>query len=98
MSNWKEMMLKKFGTQREPQKEVTIIEGAEKIKVTRADIVVRGTAEKPYYVIVYHKVGEDYDNEGFGSYCLNNVFDWKEQYLEVVKAMRIPEDVKKRSL
>lgn len=85
MSNWKEMMLKKFGMPREPQNKVAIIEDAEKIKVTRADIVVRGTVEKPYYVIVYHKVGEDYDNEGFGSYDLDNVFNWKEQYLEVVK-------------
>lgn len=29
-------------------------------------------------------VGKDYDNIGFGPYCLNNVFNWREQYLEVV--------------
>lgn len=83
MSNWKEMMLKKFGTQREPQKEVATIEGTEKIKVTKAMIVVAGTKEKPYFEILYHEIGKDYDNVGFGSYDLNNVFGWKEQYLEV---------------
>lgn len=33
--------------------------------------------------MLYNEIGKDYDNIGFGSYDLNNVFDWKEQYLEV---------------
>lgn len=48
-------------------------------------IIVSGTKEKPYFEILYHVVGKDYDNVGYGSYDLNNVFDWKEQYMEVVK-------------
>lgn len=55
-----------------------------KTKVDRAIIIVEGTREKPYFGILYHEVGKDYDNIGFGSYCLNNVFNWREQYLEVV--------------
>ena len=55
-----------------------------KLKVTKADIVARGTIDKPYYVIVYHEVGKDYDNEGFGSYYLENVFKWREEELEII--------------
>lgn len=55
-----------------------------KIKVDHAIIIVEGTREKPYFGIRYHEVGKDYGNIGFGSYCLNNVFDWKDQYLDIV--------------
>lgn len=27
---------------------------------------------------------EDEDRIGFGSYCLTNVFNWREQYLDIV--------------
>lgn len=73
----------------------TTDERDERIEVDKAMIIVEGTKEKPYFEILYHEVGKDYDIVGFGSYDLNNVFDWKEQYLEVVKVMRMPEDVKK---
>ena len=59
--------------------------GMERTKVDKAMIIVTGTKEKPYFEILYHEIGKDYDNVGLGSYYLNNVFDWKEQYLEVVK-------------
>lgn len=55
-----------------------------KIKVTKAYIIIEGTVEKPYYGILYHEVGKDYDNIGFGSYCLDNVRRWKDEYLELV--------------
>ena len=47
----------------------------EKTKVTKADIVVRGNVNKPYFVIVYNEIGNDYDNEGFGLYNLSNVLN-----------------------
>lgn len=65
--------------------ELTTTIDEKKIKVDKAMIIVSGTKEKPYFEILYHVVGKDYDNVGYGSYDLNNVFDWKEQYMEVVK-------------
>ena len=56
-----------------------------KSKVDKAIIIVSGTKEEPYFEILYHLLGEDEDNIGFGSYCLTNVFNWREQYLEIVK-------------
>lgn len=65
--------------------EVIATIGVERTKVDKAIIIVTGTKEKPYFEILYHEIGKDFENIGFGSYDLNNVFDWKEQYLEVVK-------------
>lgn len=62
----------------------------EKIKVTEAEIVVRGTIDKPYYVIVYHEVGKSYDNEGFGSYRLENVFEWRNKRFKKVDGNEQP--------
>ena len=59
--------------------------GVTKIKVTKADVVVRGTEEEPYYVIVYHELGKDCDNEGFGSYFLESVLGWRNEYLELIE-------------
>lgn len=56
-----------------------------KIRVTKADIVVKGTIDKPYYVIAYREVGKNYDNEGFGSYFLSNVFKWRDEEIEIIK-------------
>ena len=55
-----------------------------KSKVDKAIIIVSGTKEEPYFEILYHLLNEDEDRIGFGSYCLTNVFNWREQYLEVV--------------
>ena len=57
----------------------------EKTKVTKAYIIIQGTVEKPYYGILYHEVGKDYNTIGFGSYYLDNVRKWKDEYLEVVE-------------
>lgn len=56
-----------------------------KLKVTEAEIIVEGTIDKPYFEIRYHEVGKDYDNIGFGSYDLRNVFKWREECLEIIK-------------
>lgn len=58
-----------------------------KIVVDDLEIIVRGNKEKPYYEIMYHEVGKeprDYDL-GFGSYMLEYVLQWKEEYFEVVQ-------------
>lgn len=62
----------------------TINTETEKLKVTYARIIVGGTVDKPYFEIEYHEVGKDYDNIGFGSYYLKNVFKWRDEYLEII--------------
>lgn len=61
-------------------------QGAEapKTKVSRADIVVEGTPEKPYFCIHYQELGSDEVTIGFGSYNLDYVFAWRNQYLELI--------------
>ena len=75
----------KKNMEKRKMRELTTKTDIERTKVDKAMIIVEGTKEKPYFEILYHEVGKDYDNVGFGSYDLNNVFDWKERYLEVVK-------------
>lgn len=55
-----------------------------KIKVTNAEIVVHGTAEKPYYEIKYREVGDGYYHIGYSSYDLKNAFGWLEECFEVI--------------
>lgn len=55
-----------------------------KTKVSRADIVVEGTPEKPYFCIYYQELDKDDVTVGFGSYNLYHVFAWRDQYLEII--------------
>lgn len=56
-----------------------------KIKVTKAQIIVEGTNDKPpYFSIQYRVLGENFDRNGFGSYNLDNVIMWKNELLEIV--------------
>ena len=66
-----------------------------KLMVDDYDIIVTGRSEKPYYQIRYHEVGSEPDKYdiGFGSYILGNVFEWRDEYFEVV-----PEDETKREV
>lgn len=57
----------------------------EKIKVKEADIIVRGTAARPYFGIKYLEIGSNEYEEGYGSYELKNVFAWLDEYFEIVK-------------
>ena len=60
-----------------------------KKKVLSADIIVTGTKEKPYFEIKYKEVGKKHYNLGFGSYYLGYVFEWKDEYLEVIEKRNI---------
>lgn len=55
-----------------------------KIQVTKADIIVRGSAKNPYFEIKYLLPGDNEEYIGFGSYSLENVFKWKNEYLQIV--------------
>ena len=55
-----------------------------KTKVTKAEIVVRGTKEKPYFEIAYTEL-DGSSHVGYGSYNLDFVFEWKDSEFEVAK-------------
>ena len=57
---------------------------ADKIKVTSLEVIVTGKREKPYYEIKYKEVGEIDYKIGYSSYDLNNVFDWRDEFFEIV--------------
>lgn len=59
-------------------------EEANKIKTHFAKIIVDGTAEKPYYNILYFDPTDRIYHVGFGSYFLKNVFKWLSEEFEVV--------------
>jgi hypothetical protein len=55
-----------------------------KIKTNFARIIVEGTAEKPYYSILYYDPeGREYIN-GYGSYGIDIVFGYLTEYFEVI--------------
>ena len=56
-----------------------------KIKTPFARIVVGGTPEKPYYNIWYFDPADGECHIGFGSYCLDNVFNWLAEEFEVTE-------------
>lgn len=54
----------------------------EKEKVTSAEIVSREVDGKTYYAIKYKEVGKDYYTVGYGSYKLDYVVCWLNEYFE----------------
>lgn len=64
---------------------VSADERKRKIKTRFARIVVEGTPEKPYYNIWYFDPKDGECHIGFGSYCLDNVFNWLAEEFEVTE-------------
>lgn len=60
-------------------------ESIKKLKVVSADIIVSGTKDKPYFEIKYMEVGKNDYNIGYGSYCLDYVFEWKNECFVIVE-------------
>lgn len=58
-----------------------------KTKTHFAKIVVGGTAEKPYYNIMYYDPADGEYHIGYGSYRLDFVFKWLSEEFEVVETM-----------
>lgn len=67
----------------------------EKIKTPYAKIVVGGSAEKPYYSILYYDTKDKVWYDGYGSYCLKYVFDWLENEFDITGDMFQFPDVSK---
>lgn len=61
-----------------------VVEKKDKIKVHEAEIVVHGTAKKPYFEIKYREVGKEEYNIGYSSYDLGNVFGWLKSEFDIV--------------
>ena len=57
---------------------------APKIKTHFAQIIVCGTAEKPYYNILYFDPTDRIYHVGFGSYSLGYVFKWLSEEFEII--------------
>ena len=56
-----------------------------RIKVTFAKIVVTGNKNKPYFQIEYYDIEGQERHLGFGSYLLDNVFQWLDECFEIVE-------------
>ena len=59
---------------------------AAKIKTHFAKIIVEGTAEKPYYEIMYFDNTDGQYHIGLGSFYLEYVFKWLSEEFEIVEA------------
>ena len=57
-----------------------------KIKTHFAKIIVEGTAEHPYYGILFFDPTDGEYHVGFGSYYIGNVFQWISEEFEIVDA------------
>lgn len=56
-----------------------------KEKVSSAEIIVTGTADKPYYEIKYYDLSDRKYHIGYSSYDLGNVFGWLKECFEIVE-------------
>lgn len=56
----------------------------DKVRVSRAEIVVHGTKEKPYYEIEYFDLSDNEMHIGYSSYKLDIVFEYLEKYFDIV--------------
>lgn len=59
-------------------------DGGNTIRTHFAEIIVRGTADKPYYEILYFDTEDRSYHIGFGSYYLEYVFKWLSEEFETV--------------
>ena len=73
-------------TDREDLMAENAYKNVEKIKTPFAKIIVDGTAEKPYYSILWLDEENKEYNVGYSSYCLDYVFEWMEEVFEIVAA------------
>ena len=69
-----------------------------KVKVEEAEIVVHGTADKPYFEIKYREVGKKDYNIGYSSYDVRKVFGWLGSEFDVVGKSGKSNSIKKRVL
>lgn len=65
----------------------------EKIKATNVMIIVESINDsKPYYCIRYYDVAKKQTYIGYGSYNLDYVVQWKEEFFEIVENNKVAEE------
>ena len=69
----------------ECKKENTTEKERVKERVTEAEVIVTKTFSGFMFHIKYKKVGEDFYNIGYSSYNIHFVFQWLNEYFEIVK-------------
>lgn len=83
-------MCKNFREQEEPGEchcgrfAKVLVEAPAKTRTHFAKIIVDGTAENPYYNILYYDPKDKLYHIGWGSYNLSYVFKWLEEEFEIV--------------
>lgn len=79
--------LKLERTEQRLQKEKQTMEDEqlEKIKVTSAKIITRGTTERPYFLIKYYDIADKEWYIGYSSYYLEHVQQWLDECFEIVE-------------
>lgn len=55
-----------------------------KTKAINPEIVVRGTAENPYYMVLYFDVSDKKWHLGYGSKYLDTVYRWLDERFEII--------------
>ena len=65
-----------------------------KIKTHFARIIVGGKVNKPYYSILYYDPSDDEFHIGFGSSCLEYVFNWLSEEFEITGDVFLNEPVR----
>lgn len=68
----------------------------QKIKVTSLNIIVNGTASKPYYEIKYTTL-DGVTHIGYSSYKLENIFQWQHECFELVDIVQAVQVLKSGS-
>ena len=72
-----------------PEATADCFEEVKKIKTHFAKIIVEGTAEKPYYSILYYDPTKKEYYIGYSSYYIANVFYWLSEWFEIVEAPKV---------
>ena len=60
-----------------------------KLRTHFAKIIVSGTAQRPYYEIMYYDPSDNMYHTGYGSYCLDYVFRWLADAFEIIEEANI---------
>lgn len=85
MERIKTLKLERTEQRLQKEKQTMEDEQLEKIKVTSAKIITRGTTERPYFLIKYYDIADKEWYIGYSSYYLEYVQQWLDECFEIVE-------------